>query len=56
MEKFFESLKDSKGVLMVSGVMTYDAPIAIAKAEEVGFTLEEHITEDEWSAFKFRVK
>lgn len=55
MGKFYKALKRSKGVLIVSGVMTFDADIAIKKAEEVGFFLDKHIKEDEWSAFLFRV-
>ena len=56
MPKFYTSLKKTQGTLLVSGVMTHDAKVAISKAEETGFELVNHITEDEWSAFHFKVK
>ncbi len=54
MPKFYTALEKTKGILIVSGVMTHDAEIAISKAEDAGFELIKHITEDEWSAFYFR--
>jgi ribosomal protein L11 methyltransferase len=52
--KFYESLKDSNGVLIVSGILIYDKDDIIKQADKSGFKLEEIIYEAEWVGFVFK--
>lgn len=54
--KFFDSLKQSKGVLLVSGILKYDEDIVITNAIQSGFSLGETLYEDEWVAFQFQIR
>ncbi len=53
---FYEALKDSKGVLLVSGILVYHKDDVIEPALELGFELEEVKQDEEWVGIKFRVK
>ncbi|MFH1051724.1 MAG: 50S ribosomal protein L11 methyltransferase [bacterium] len=55
MEKFYSSLKDNKGVLILSGILKYDKPDVIESAETFGFELVSELCEDEWVALQFRI-
>lgn len=52
--RFFESLKNTKGDLLISGILIYDKDVVIQKALSCGFELVNTITEDEWIAFHFK--
>lgn len=56
MAKFFQSLKDYQGHLLLSGILSYDKDIIIDYAFENGFQLNKTITEEEWIAFDFIAK
>ncbi|ROL61880.1 50S ribosomal protein L11 methyltransferase [Bacteroidetes/Chlorobi group bacterium ChocPot_Mid] len=56
MEKFYNSLKDSKGVLIISGILKYDKTDVIKSAESNGFKLINEIFEDEWVALQLAVR
>ncbi len=53
---FYKALKDSKGVLLVSGILVYHKDDVIEPALELGFELEEVKQDEEWVGIKFRVK
>ncbi|HRP02132.1 MAG TPA: 50S ribosomal protein L11 methyltransferase [Candidatus Kapabacteria bacterium] len=53
MPKFYHALKESKGHLLLSGILSYDKDIIIENAEENGFQLVQTLIEDEWIAFDF---
>mgnify|MGYP000651635711 CR=1 FL=1 len=55
-EKFYSSLKKRKGLLLASGVLSFDEDLILKKAVEVGFNHIKTIYEDEWCAFHFSVK
>lgn len=52
--RFFDSLKNTKGDLLISGILIYDKDVVIQKALSCGFELVNTITEDEWIAFHFK--
>ncbi len=52
--RFFDSLKNTKGNLLISGILIYDKDVVIQKALSCGFELINTITEDEWIAFHFK--
>jgi ribosomal protein L11 methyltransferase len=52
--KFRKALEISKGDLLISGIMVHDAKSIIETAEDLGFKLQNSITENEWIAFHFR--
>lgn len=52
--KFSASLAKSKGDLLVSGILKYDADVVIKSASDSGFELVELISEDEWVAFHLK--
>lgn len=54
LDKFYNSLFDSKGKLLISGILIYDEKELIQKAEESGFKLEQVLHEDEWCGFLFK--
>lgn len=54
--KFYESLRESHGVLLVSGVLVYDRDEICAAAEQTGFRTVHVETEGEWIAALFRVE
>lgn len=56
LEKFYSSLKKRKGILLASGVLSFDEELIIKKASEVGFIHIKTIYEEEWCAFHFSVK
>lgn len=56
LEAFYNSLKENKGVLLVSGILVYHKDDVIEPALELGFELEEVQQDDEWVGIKFRVK
>jgi ribosomal protein L11 methyltransferase len=56
MGKFYNSLKDSKGVLIISGILKYDKTDVIKSAESNGFKLINEIFEDEWVALQLAVR
>lgn len=53
---FFKSLKEKKGILIISGIMKYNEEETVDKALETGFELIEIIYENEWLGAAFRVK
>ncbi|MBL8000210.1 MAG: 50S ribosomal protein L11 methyltransferase [Candidatus Kapabacteria bacterium] len=53
MEKFLESVDDN-GLLIVSGILKYDAEEIISSATAVGFTFLEQANEEEWVAIVFQ--
>ncbi len=52
--KFHQSLVNSKGILLVSGVLKYQQDELIEAAELNGFKLLEIITEEEWISVAFQ--
>jgi len=56
MPKFYQSLKEKEGHLILSGILSYDKDIIIDFAKENGFELNKTITEEEWIAFDFIAK
>ena len=56
MAKFYQSLKEKQGHLILSGILSYDKDIIIEYAQENGFELVKTITEEEWIAFDFIAK
>lgn len=55
-EKFYESLKKRKGILLASGVLSFDEELILNKAKEVGFKHKKTIYEEEWCAFHLSIK
>jgi len=55
-DKFYSSLKKRNGILLASGVLSFDEELILQKATEVGFNHIQTIYEDEWCAFHFSVK
>ncbi len=55
-DKFYSSLKNRNGLLLASGVLSFDEELILQKATEVGFNHIQTIYEDEWCAFHFSVK
>lgn len=55
MDKFCHSLKDSKGTLILSGILKYDKQELINSAESFGFQLANELNEDEWTALQFKI-
>ncbi len=55
-DKFYASLKNKKGDLVLSGIMIYDKDEVIEAGIKAGFTLIESIIEDEWIAFHFKAE
>jgi len=56
MKKFYDTLSESNGHLIVSGILIYDKEDIIKAGESVGFTHIETIQEDEWIAIDFKIK
>lgn len=54
--KFYESLRESRGVLLVSGVLVYDRDEICAAAEQAGFRTVSVETEGEWIAALFQAE
>jgi ribosomal protein L11 methyltransferase len=54
--QFYKSLKNNDSQLIISGIMTFDKDEVIENAINNNFELIEHITEDEWIAFRFKPK
>ena len=54
LDKFYNSLFDSKGKLLISGILIYDEKELIQKSEDAGFKLEQVLHEDEWCGFLFK--
>ncbi len=52
--KFYDSLKPSGGVLIVSGVLKFDESEVKSAAADAGFEFVESLVEDEWIACKFK--
>ena len=48
--KFYASLKDSKGDLLISGILSLDAEEVLNQAKKAGFEIFKIETEDEWTA------
>jgi ribosomal protein L11 methyltransferase len=55
MDKFFQALKDTKGILIVSGLLKYDSENVITCAKMNGFSHILTSNEGEWIAIKFTV-
>lgn len=55
-DKMFESLKQRKGILLVSGILKYDEETVVKSALKAGFKLNETMYDDEWVAFQFIVE
>jgi ribosomal protein L11 methyltransferase len=53
--KFYEALRESRGVVIVSGVLIYDRDEICAAAEQNGFRTVHVETEGEWIAAVFEV-
>ncbi len=53
LNKFYKSLCETKGKLLVSGILIYDRDKLLSKAKEAGFILKDEVQEDEWCAFLF---
>lgn len=51
--KFYKSLAQSKGILLVSGILVYDSQEVIDEALKIGFQLIKVIQEAEWVAIAF---
>lgn len=51
---FVESLRTSRGPLLLSGILTEEADIIIADAADHGLELTERTSESEWTALAFR--
>lgn len=56
LKKFYEALKDNKGDLLVSGILSYNETEIVKNAENCGFETIRLLHEDEWTGFHFRVK
>jgi len=56
MHKFYISLKDSNGDLILSGILKYDEEIIINSAIENGFKLVRELSEDEWVGLQFKIE
>ena len=54
--KFYSALKDSKGTLLVSGILVFDREELLQNASKNGFILKNEIQEMEWYCFEFVVK
>jgi len=54
--KFYSALKDSKGTLLVSGILVFDREELLQNAIKKGFILKNEIQEMEWYCFEFAVK
>ncbi len=55
-DKFYHSLKESKGDLIISGILKYDADYIIDHYTKYNFKHIETLTEDEWVAIHLKVK
>ncbi len=55
LDKFYKSISERKGKLLISGILIYDREELIEKAQSAGFTLEDEAQEDEWCGFLFKV-
>jgi ribosomal protein L11 methylase PrmA len=55
MDKFFQALKDTRGILIVSGLLKYDSENIITCATKSGFLHKFTASEGEWIAIKFTV-
>jgi len=53
--KFYQSLFENEGDLVVSGILVYDAQTVIMKAKEAGFRHILTLFEDEWVAVHFKI-
>lgn len=53
--KFHKALMQKRGVLIVSGILIYDADEIIEEAQKVGFRLEKKTIEGEWCAIQFSI-
>lgn len=53
-EKFYNSLIENNGILLVSGILRYQEDEILGKAQEKGFELLELIYEEEWLAAAFK--
>lgn len=54
-QKFYDSLKDSKGTFIASGILSEQEEDVLIAAKSVGFTHLETIHEDEWCGILFKV-
>jgi ribosomal protein L11 methyltransferase len=54
LDKFYNSLKENKGKLLVSGILVYDEAEIIQKALSSGFRLIKKVQEAEWIALAFQ--
>jgi len=54
-QKFYDSLKDSKGTFIASGILSEQEEDVLIAAKGVGFTHLETIHEDEWCGILFKV-
>ncbi len=52
--KFYKSLANRNGDLLISGILKYDADIILKSATDNGFNLIEQLDEEEWLAFHFK--
>ncbi len=55
LQKFYDSLFESKGILLVSGILVYDRDEVIKRSENIGFKLVTELREDEWCGFLFKI-
>jgi ribosomal protein L11 methyltransferase len=55
-QKFYDSLKDSKGTFIASGILSEQEEDVLTAAKAVGFNHIETIHEDEWCGILFDVK
>ncbi len=51
--KFYNSLKNNNGILLISGILIYDRDELVIKAAENNFKLIDELHEDEWCCFHF---
>lgn len=54
LEKFYNSLIENNGILLVSGILRYQEDEILEEAQEKGFELLELIYEEEWLAAAFK--
>ncbi len=52
---FYETLRSRKGILLLSGILVYDADDIVQKALEQGFSHLQTIQEDEWVAIALKI-
>lgn len=53
---FFKALSLHNGILIVSGILVYDADEIITEAEKQGFILDIKLIEGEWCAIRFSLR